>query len=40
VGLLLCVALSAGGVALAMRGKDLRIHRELRRRRSAASRVE
>jgi uncharacterized protein YacL len=35
VGLLLCVALAAGGIALAMRGTDLRIHRELRRRRSS-----
>jgi hypothetical protein len=40
VSALVCITLSAGGIALAMRGTDLRIHRELRRRRSAASRVE
>jgi len=34
VGALVCVTLSAGAAALAMRAKDLRIHRELRRRRS------
>ena len=35
VGVLVCVTLLAGGGALAMRGTDLRIHRELRRRRSS-----
>ena len=33
VGALLAVALAAAGVAFAMRQQDLRIHRELRRRR-------
>jgi hypothetical protein len=35
VSVLVCVTLTAGGIALAMRGTDLRIHRELRRRRSS-----
>jgi hypothetical protein len=34
VGVLLALALAAGGVALVMRQQDLRIHRELRRRRA------
>jgi len=34
---LVCLTLGAGGVAFAMRGTDLRIHGELRRRRSAVS---
>jgi len=33
VGALLALALAAAGVAFAMRQQDLRIHRELRRRR-------
>jgi hypothetical protein len=33
VAVLLAVALAAGGVAFVMRQQDLRIHRELRRRR-------
>ena len=34
VGLLVALALAAGAVGYAMRQEDLRIHRELRRRRS------
>ena len=34
VGLLVALALAAGAVGYAMRREDLRIHRELRRRRS------
>jgi hypothetical protein len=33
VGVLLAVALAAGALAFAMRQPDLKIHRELRRRR-------
>jgi len=33
IGVLLALALAAGGVALLMRQQDLKIHRELRRRR-------
>ena len=36
VGALVALALAAAGVAFAMRLQDLRIHRELRRRRQAA----
>jgi hypothetical protein len=34
VGVLLLLALTAAAVAFVMRGQDLRIHRELRRRQS------
>jgi hypothetical protein len=34
IGALLALALAAGAVGFAMRREDLRIHRELRRRRS------
>ena len=36
VGALVALALAAAGVTFAMRLQDLRIHRELRRRRQAA----
>ena len=35
VGVLLAVALAAGAVGFAMRQQDLKIHQELRRRRTA-----
>jgi K+-sensing histidine kinase KdpD len=35
IGVLLALALVVGGLAFAMRRQDLRIHRELRRRRLA-----
>jgi hypothetical protein len=40
VAVLLAVALAAAAVAFAMRQQDLRIHRELRRRRAAGPRPD